>query len=447
MDRNEPGWSSEASWLDTRIPDPTRWVDTLGPRIAPPVGHSPISPAGPHSVPPAEPRPPAPSVGPLISPPPLPATTPTRTSPGRRTGRSGVVAIAFVLGGVVGAGGFVVGQQTVGSDVEPITEFTAEPTGTVVAPADPGTPSDPSPDSPAAASDGQPPAADASPSLEPAAVVAQVVGPSVVQVETNIGQGSGVVYDDGLVLTNHHVIEGAGQVQIRSADGRVQPVEIVGSDPRNDVAVLRAGGDGDLPVATIGSSDDLQVGQLTVAIGSPFQLQQTVTAGIVSSLNRPVPNAAGSLTAMIQTDAPINPGNSGGALANRDGEVIGINASIRTDGTSNSNVGIGFAIPIDTAVVVADRIVAGLPLEPGVLGVSGAPADGELGVLVSEVTPQSAAANAGLVAGDRIVTIDGAPVSAVEDVVGLIQSNFAGDVVELEILRNDQPLSLQARLN
>ncbi len=290
----------------------------------------------------------------------------------------------------------------------------------------------------------------ASPELlgdEPIAVVARAVGPSVVQVETARGQGSGVVYDEGLILTNHHVIEGAGdQVQIRTDDGRVFPVEVLGSDPRNDIAVLSAPDSG-LPVAAIGSSADLEVGQLTVAIGSPFQLQQTVTSGIVSSLNRPVPNQANSLSAMIQTDAPINPGNSGGALANRAGEVVGINASIRTDGTSNTNVGIGFAIPIDTAIDVAARIVSGQSLDPGVLGVTGENGDEGIGVPIAEVSPGSAAEAAGLQAGDRVLTIDGAPVTNIGEVVGLVQSNFGGDTVELQILRDGVNLEVQATLD
>ncbi|MEL6983045.1 MAG: trypsin-like peptidase domain-containing protein, partial [Actinomycetota bacterium] len=203
----------------------------------------------------------------------------------------------------------------------------------------------------------------------------------------------------------------------------------------------------DVPIAAIGSSDALEVGQLTVAIGSPFQLQQTVTSGIVSSLNRPVPNEAGTFSAMIQTDAPINPGNSGGALANRAGEVVGINASIRTDGTSNSNVGIGFAIPIDTAIGVAERIVSGQSLEPGLLGVTGDSQDEGIGVPINEVTDGSAAAEAGLQPGDRVLTIDGAPVTTIGEVIGLIQSNFAGDVVELQILRNGDNLEVQATLD
>lgn len=281
---------------------------------------------------------------------------------------------------------------------------------------------------------------------EPAADVARILGPSVVQVETNAGQGSGVVYADGLILTNHHVIDGAEQVRIRTSDGRVVETEVLGSDPRNDIAVLSAPGS-DLPIATIGSSAALEPGQLTVAIGSPFQLQQTVTAGIVSSVNRPVPNAVGGVSAMIQTDAPINPGNSGGALANRNGELVGINASIRTDGTSNSNVGIGFAVPIDNAIQVAERIVSGDSLQPGVLGVSSERQDSGIGVPIAEVTEGSGAEAGGIETGDRILTIDGVPVTNIGELTGLVQSHFSGDTVELEVQRGTSSITLEATLS
>lgn len=284
--------------------------------------------------------------------------------------------------------------------------------------------------------------------LEPAAFVAQILGPSVVQVETNVGLGSGVVFRDGLVMTNQHVIAAASQIQIRTSDGRTFETTLVGSDARNDIAVLQVEDGAGLPVAQL-STDDPVVGQFAVAIGSPFQLQQTVTSGIVSALNRPVPNQAGGFNAMLQTDTAINPGNSGGALADRAGRVIGINTSIRTDGTSNSNVGIGFAVPIATALNVADRILAGDSLDPGVLGVAGSTQDGEVGVLVDEVTAGGAAEAAGLLSGDRILTVNGAPVTSFDELAGLVQSYFSADEVELVIERSgeDQPVTLVAVLN
>ena len=354
--------------------------------------------------------------------------TETSAVKGRRVPLA-ITAAAFVLGGAVGAGGFALGQAVDGDQTSGIVNTVApaqDAGGQVAVPAIT-----------------QPVPVD--PTAEPAADVARIIGPSVLQVETNRGQGSGVVYADGLILTNHHVIEDATNVQVRTEDGRVFQTEVLGSDPRNDIAVLSAPGS-DLPIAAIGSSADLQVGQLTVAIGSPFQLQQTVTSGIVSSVNRPVPNNVGGLTAMIQTDAPINPGNSGGALANRAGELVGINASIRTDGTGNSNLGIGFAVPIDTAISVAERIVNGESLDPGVLGVSGGGEDGDIGVPIDEVFDGSGAAAAGITVGDRIVSIDGAPVTAIGEVVGLVQSNFSGDVIEVEVLRGTERFTVEAIL-
>ncbi|MEM7325334.1 MAG: trypsin-like peptidase domain-containing protein [Actinomycetota bacterium] len=335
----------------------------------------------------------------------------------------------------MGAGGFALGQAVDGGDNSAAVVNTVAPVAEVEAAA----PSTVAPVTPAPRSE------PITPGAEPAADVARIIGPSVVQVETNRGQGSGVVYADGLILTNHHVIDDASQVRIRTEDGRVIETEVLGSDPRNDIAVLSAPGS-NLPIATIGSSADLEVGQLTVAIGSPFQLQQTVTAGIVSSVNRPVPNNVGGLSSMIQTDAPINPGNSGGALANRSGELVGINASIRTDGTGNSNVGIGFAVPIDTAISVAERIVSGESLEPGVLGVSGGGEDADIGVPIDEVFDGSGAESAGIQVGDRIVSIDGAPVTAITEVVGLVQSNFSGDTIEVEVLRDGERITVAATL-
>jgi putative serine protease PepD len=157
-------------------------------------------------------------------------------------------------------------------------------------------------------------------------------------------------------------------------------------------------------------------------------------------------NETGEYNARIQTDAPINPGNSGGALANGSGEVIGINASIRTDGVGASNVGIGFAIPIDTALRVAERIVSGQSLDPGQLGVSAAGGDSGLGVPIDEVSAGSGAEAAGLQPGDRILTIDGAPVTSFDEVIGLIKSRFPDELVELTYLRGDQEFEAVAVL-
>ncbi len=335
---------------------------------------------------------------------------------------------AFLAGGVLAAIGFGIGTlnqresalETAGADTSTVT--TGQQSSIVVTPPDIDT-------------------------SEPAAFVADILGPSIVQIETTVGLGSGVVFQDGLIMTNQHVIAGAGSVVlVRTSDGRAFEATVVGGDPRVDIAVLDVGVDAGLPVATLAVGEVPVVGQVAIAIGSPFQLQQTVTSGIVSALNRPVPTGESAFTAMLQTDTAINPGNSGGALADRSGRVIGIITAIQTDGTRNSNFGVGFAVPIDTAVRVAERILEGDPLEAGFLGVAGAPVAGESGVVVTEVTVGSGAEAAGLMVGDRVISLNAAPVTSLLELAGLVQSSFVGDVVEMEVIRDGETIVLSATL-
>ena len=332
---------------------------------------------------------------------------------------------AFVAGAVVSGAAFTAGTIATEPD-----EVAAPQTTTVVNPA-PST---------------LPPAT--GPATEnPAAFVAEELGPSVVQVLTNFGTGSGVVFQDGgYIMTNNHVIEDAEEIFIGDYQGRTLAATLIGRDPRADIAVLQVEGL-DLPIASLAVGQQLQVGQSAIAIGSPFDLTRTVTAGIISALNRPLENQNGTFTSMIQTDAPINPGNSGGPLANRLGEVIGINTAIRTDGVSNSNIGVGFAVPIDTANRVAERIIAGQSLEPGFLGVGrGQAAIGDVGVVIQDITVGSGADLAGLESGDRVLTVDGAPVTSFEELAGLITNNFPGDSIELEIVRGETNRTISATL-
>ncbi|MEM9564854.1 MAG: trypsin-like peptidase domain-containing protein [Actinomycetota bacterium] len=346
--------------------------------------------------------------------------------------------VAFVAGGLIAAAGFGAARVGLSDEAEtasaPTSAASPDPTPTpTTVPEIRGT---------APAPLGEPPA-----DIEPAAFVAQVLGPAVVKLETGIGLGSGVLYDENLVLTNFHVIEGATNLTVTLSTGRVLPAEIVGTDPSTDVAVVRVETDEALPLAELATGVKPQVGQLAVAIGSPFDLQQSVTQGIVSAVDRPIPNTETSVVAMIQTDAPINPGNSGGALADRFGRVIGINTSIQTDGFTSTNVGVGFAIPIDTAVRIADLLVAGLPIEPGFLGVRGEePPNGEVGVLLTEITEDSAAESAGLQTGDRVLSLDGAPVSEMLELAGLVLANQAGDTVVLEVVRDGELIEIEAVL-
>jgi S1-C subfamily serine protease len=356
------------------------------------------------------------------SPPPMvaPPAAPAESSP--KVGWLWPAIAAFVVGGLLTGLGFRIGTQSI--------ETTAAPAVTT------------------AVSNTLPPVL--SPPVvntdeNPAAFVADKLGPSVVTVETDRGLGSGVIFDDGLILTNNHVIEGAGQIQVRLANGGLLEATLVGADPRVDIAVVSVGPGRNLPQADLALGEELEVGELAVAIGSPFQLQQTVTAGIISALNRPVQNGLG-FTAMIQTDAPINPGNSGGALANREGRLIGINTAIQTAGDT-SNAGVGFAVPIDTAYNVALRIISGQDLVGGFLGVGGGvSADGASGVEVTSLTDGSGADLAGIRVGDRIVSIDGAPVVNLEQLAGIVSTRYPGDDVEIGLVRNERDMVIVATL-
>ncbi|MGQ7297015.1 trypsin-like peptidase domain-containing protein [Quadrisphaera sp. KR29] len=178
--------------------------------------------------------------------------------------------------------------------------------------------------------------------------------PSVVQVRTTRGAGSGVVIDaEGHVLTNHHVVRGSDEVSLQDSTGAMVRADVIGSDADSDIAVLRVRG-GAPPAAALGTSADLAIGQPVIAVGSPLGLNGTVTSGVISALER-----RSSSEAMIQTDAPINPGNSGGPLVDLAGRVIGINTSIATVRGAGGNIGIGFAVPIDRAVAVAQQLIDG----------------------------------------------------------------------------------------
>ncbi|MFD1722716.1 S1C family serine protease, partial [Amnibacterium endophyticum] len=194
------------------------------------------------------------------------------------------------------------------------------------------------------------PGATSAPGTETEAA-AQSILPSVVQVRTQRGSGSGWVLDgDGHVITNHHVVDGATRVQLLTSTGRTVSASVVGSDEENDIAVLRTEADA-LPPARTGRSATLAIGQPVIAVGSPLGLNGTVTSGIVSAVDR----GGSQRLPMVQTDASINPGNSGGPLVDLDGRVVGVNTSIATLGSGN--IGIGFAVPVDRAVSVAERII------------------------------------------------------------------------------------------
>jgi len=279
-------------------------------------------------------------------------------------------------------------------------------------------------------------------SAQPALDVAKTLGPAVVQIETDNGLGSGFVYDaGGLIMTAGHVTDGAKKVTVRLADGTKTEGKVLGQDDSTDVAVVKIDPPDKLTVATLATGVPTEVGQTAIAIGSPFGLDQTVTAGIVSAVGRSVQTPGGVIPA-VQTDAPINSGNSGGALADRQGRVIGINDSIVTGSSagaggsgSTGNVGVGFAIPIDIAKGVADKIVAGQSTNAGFLGVEGADATGERsGAAITSVQNGSPADDAGITTDDVVVAVDGQKVSSMVDLAAAVRTHQPGDKVTLAVV-------------
>ena len=258
--------------------------------------------------------------------------------------------------------------------------------------------------------------------------------------------GSGVIVDnEGYILTNNHVIEGADKVNIKLNDGREFTATVKGKDSRTDLAVLHIKAK-DLPVATLGDSDKLEVGEWAIAIGSPFGLEHTVTVGVISAKGRSG-LGTGTYEDFVQTDASINPGNSGGPLINIDGEVVGINAMIIQPGT-----GIGFAIPINMAKqILNDLIKEGKVVRPW-LGISAQNLTPEMvehfkvtekeGVLVGQVHPGTGAEKAGLLSGDIVRSVDDKAVKDVTELVKEIQKKKVGQKVKLSLLRDGKEMTI-----
>jgi S1-C subfamily serine protease len=280
---------------------------------------------------------------------------------------------------------------------------------------------------------------------EPVADVAAALSPSVVQVETRTGLGSGVIFrSDGYILTAAHVVAGSTAATVRLADGTRLDGTVVGSDESTDVAVIKVDRTG-LPAALTGDSDTVRVGQMAIAIGSPWGLDQTVTAGVVSGVGRTIVGPDGVPRSMIQTDAPINPGNSGGALADRYGRVIGINDSIYSQ--SGGSDGVGFAVPIGSALSVAERLIAGEEIRPAFLGVEGTdPTTGPLGALITGVVADSPADEAGLRVGDLVTAFDGRAVQSFPDLGAAVRAAAPGDTVTLTVGRQGEETTIQVTL-
>jgi S1-C subfamily serine protease len=293
--------------------------------------------------------------------------------------------------------------------------------------------------------------------------IAAAVAPSVAAVEirtgsgpgggTVAGQGSAVIIDeDGLLATNAHVVDGAGAITVRLADGSRYEAELVGVDPTSDLAVLAVEASG-LPAATL--ADELpEVGATAVAIGSPFGLEGSVTSGIVSALDRTLTGRGGTLTELIQTDAAINPGNSGGALVDAEGRVIGINTAILSG--SGTNDGVGFAVPAPVVRDITDQLIATGTVRRAVLGVAGQDVDPrvaaaygldeEAGALLLRIEPGSSAAEAGLEPGDLVTAVDGGAITSMAELAVAIRERDPGDQLRLEVVRSGETLELTATL-
>lgn len=403
-------------------PDPTAPpLDPGAAPAAPPYAYQPAPPYGPPTTP-GQP----PAGGPPLPPPPAaPSARPPRRGPWFFV--LGLVAVLALI-----AAGFGLGKVVSDSSDDNASGSSPSPVPT----------SDISQDRPAD------PAPIEGNGDEPIADVAAAVAPTVVQIETQEGLGSGFVYDEsGLILTAAHVVGTADQVNVRLADGTLLDGQVLGADDGVDVAVVKVDpADADLQVAALATGVPVQVGQTAVAVGSPFGLDQTVTAGIVSAVDRSFPTSTGVVN-VIQTDAPINSGNSGGALADRQGRIIGINDAILTDGASTGNVGVGFAIPIDTAFAAAEQLAQGLPVQFGFLGVESRPAtSGDAGAQIVSVSAGSPAEDAGIQEGDLITQVGDDDVQSNTDLAAAIRAHQPGDQVTITLVRGGDEVTLTATL-
>lgn len=365
--------------------------------------------------------------------------TATKEKPKRRAGLALVALTALLVGTAGGVGGAAVYSAT--NDHSTNTpSVTAPLNGNQAAPA--------------SAPDGSVQAA------------AAKVLPSVVKIAVATSQGaatgSGIVISkDGLIVTNNHVVAGAGQgasISVMLNDGRTVTATVKGTDPLTDLAVIHANAS-DLTPASLGQSGKLAVGQGVVAIGSPFGLEATVTSGIVSALNRPVTSGdeqqdSTTVFPAIQTDAAINPGNSGGALIDLAGQVVGINSAIKTAGGSGQseggNIGLGFAIPIDQAKPIIDELVAKGKATHARLGVTVGDAQSSDGLTngarLGEVTSGGAADKAGLQSGDVVTAVDGKAIASGDALVAAVRSHRPGDQVKLTVTRSGKSQTIDATL-
>jgi putative serine protease PepD len=334
-----------------------------------------------------------------------------------------------------------------GSDSPAVTNATAPSGGATTTPIPSPSSSATSSTTAPAAGSGSSAAPLAGAALDVKAILAKVE-PSVVDIVASSrresGEGTGIIISpDGYILTNAHVVSGASRVSVSTAaSSKALSATVVGADEAHDVALLKVENASGLPAADLGRSAEVKVGDDVVAIGNALGLRgdPTVTRGIVSALSRTVEN----LTGMIQTDAAINPGNSGGPLVNSAGQVIGINTAVAAHGAQN----IGFAIPIDKAKALADRLKTGQgPAPTAFLGVSTTEtSDGSAGAMVVSLVPGGPAQRAGIAVGDLIVTFDGKPVAGADALSGLVQARQPGDTVQVVVEHNGSSRTISVTL-
>ena len=415
-------------------------LDVLDPlsldSLSPPYASGPAPGAPPYTSAGTE-RSPYPPFGPVPAPPPVVAPTPPADGrpaggPAQPGGRRALATMAVValVGGIVGAG---------------VTRALDGRTGSASAPA-----------AATAAGTGRSAVLNGA-KLDVAGVVAKVE-PAVVSIQVSLGNGgsgagTGVILSSrGEILTNAHVVEGAIAIRVTLAgESQARSAELVGSDPGADLALVTIPGASGLPTAELGRSSAVAVGDDVVAIGNALALRggPTVTRGIVSALDRSIDSDGGNtITGLIQTDASISSGNSGGPLVNAAGQVIGINTAVASAGRGTATGDIGFAIAIDQATPVLDRLRGRTAaVSKGFLGVSTAdPSDGSRGATVMSVAGGSAAAGAGIQAGDLITAVDGKAVDGAAALAAAVRAHRPGESVDLQVIRGGNQRSLKATL-
>jgi putative serine protease PepD len=404
-------------------------ITTETPAYPPPAPPPPVAPPPAATPPPPAAPPPPVAPPPAWAPVPPPAAPTSRQAPASPSRRRAVI-FAVIAALLLVGGGFAFARATDHNNSK--TPAAVSSTAASSTPVSAGKPK-----------------VDPNSTQEPVAAVAAAVSPSVVQIETNQGLGSGVIYtNDGYILTAAHVVDGAGKtVKVRLADGSLKDGNVVGADDASDIAVVKIDG-ANLEAASLATGVKVEVGQTAVAIGSPFGLEETVTAGIVSAVDRPQQTPGGAID-MIQIDAPINPGNSGGPVADKQGRVFGIADQIASD--TGENTGVGFLVPIDTAKEVADKLVAGQPVEFAFLGVStdqnsNSNAVVGDGAVVVDVSKGSPADKAGLQQGDKITAVDSSPVHDPIELGARVRSHQPGDVVTITFERDGKSQSAQVTL-